>query len=209
MLRIFTVFCGIAQARLTRSERWKEDESSSVHRETVAFTMRVKPGLLEKQQRRQRRLAAILRQYIRGQSPNYRKEKDPSRGQNLDNNSWMKDVQKTFLWDSHLQVCLLRHHDRRHSEEVRATYWDVFLPVLRKGECTKSQNSLEREFTCEDWSYCFYCRSFKSVNWTIFVQSEDHKRIIPPRMMNYAKIPYKSTPWIEQEIVTLLQKLAS
>ena len=31
------------------------------------------------------------------------------------------------------------------------------------------------------------------VNWAIFVQSEDHKRIIPPRMMNYAKIPYKRT----------------
>ena len=31
------------------------------------------------------------------------------------------------------------------------------------------------------------------VNWGIFVQSEDHKRIIPPRMMNYAKIPYKRT----------------
>ena len=56
MLRIFTAFCGIARVRLTRFEqRWNEDESSSVHRESVAFTMRVKPGLLEKQQRRQRR----------------------------------------------------------------------------------------------------------------------------------------------------------
>ena len=28
---------------------------------------------------------------------NYRKEKDPSRGQNLDYNSWMTDVEKTFF----------------------------------------------------------------------------------------------------------------
>ena len=53
MLRIFTAYRGISQIRLTRFEQlWNEDESSSVHRETVAFTMRVKPGLLEKQQRR-------------------------------------------------------------------------------------------------------------------------------------------------------------
>ena len=44
------------EVRLTRFEqRWNEDESSSVHRETVASTMRVKPGLLEKQQRQQQR----------------------------------------------------------------------------------------------------------------------------------------------------------
>ena len=46
---------------------------------------------------------------------------------------------------------------------------------------------------CEDWSHCLYRRSLKSVNWHILVQSEDHKRIFSPRMMNYAKIPYDST----------------
>ena len=67
---------------------------------------------------------------------NYRKEKDPSRGQNLNCNSWMTDVEKTLLQNAHLQVCPLWHHDRRHSEEARATCWDVILPVLRTGECT-------------------------------------------------------------------------
>ena len=73
---------------------------------------------------------------------------------------------------------------------------------------------MEREFTCEDWSHCLHRRSFKSVNWAIFVQSEDHKRI-PPRMMNYAKIPVATVqfifflPWIGHEIMTLLQKLFS
>ena len=147
---------------------------------------------LEKHQRQQRR----QQQSHVNTSENkveLQKRKNPSRRQNEDYNSWMTDVQKTFLRDSHLQGGLLRHHDRRDSEEARATSWDVILPVLRKEECTKSPNLLEREFTCEDWSHCLYRRSFKSVTSAIFVQSEDHKRIIPPRMMNDAKIPYKST----------------
>ena len=38
-------------------------------------------------------------------------------------------------------------------------------------------------------------RSFKSVNWAIFKtnKSDEHKRIIPQNMMNFAKIPHKST----------------
>ena len=56
MLRIFTAYRWISRVWLARVEqRWNEDESSSVHRETVAFTMRVKTALLEKQQRQQRR----------------------------------------------------------------------------------------------------------------------------------------------------------
>ena len=55
-LRIFTACRGISRVRLTRfKQRWNEDESSSVHRETIAFTMRVKPNLLEKHQRQQGR----------------------------------------------------------------------------------------------------------------------------------------------------------
>ena len=70
---------------------------------------------------------------------------------------------------------------------------DVQKTFLRDSHlCTKFQNQLEREFTCGDWSHCFYRRSFLSVNWAIFVQSEDHKRSIPPRMMNCANIPCKS-----------------
>ena len=55
MLRIFTANRGTSRVRLTRfDQRLNEDESSSVHRGTVASTVRVKPGLLEKQQRQQR-----------------------------------------------------------------------------------------------------------------------------------------------------------
>ena len=70
--------------------------------------------------------AAILCQCIWGQSPSIKKGKNPSRGQNLEYNSWMIDVEKT-LFETHLKVCLLRHHDRRHSEEARATYWMLYF----------------------------------------------------------------------------------
>ena len=185
VLRIFTAYRGISRVRLARFEqRWNEDESSSVHRETVAFTMWVNPQLPRKSAAA---AAAILRQYIRGQS--LIAEKRTEFG------LWFLDDRRgeDITRDSHLQVCLLRHRDRRHSEAARTTYWAVLLPVWRTEKCTKSQNYLEREFTCKHWSHCLYRRSFKSVKWAIFVQSEDHKRIIPPRMMNYAKIPCKST----------------
>ena len=72
----------------------KKNESSFVHRETISFTMRVKPDLLEEQQRRQRQ---ILCRCIREQSPTTEKEEDPSRGQNLDFDSLMTYVEKTLL----------------------------------------------------------------------------------------------------------------
>ena len=87
MLRIFTAYRGISRVRLTRFEqRCNEDESSSVHRETVAFTMRVKPGLLEK--------PVSIRPRIKSK---YKKRKNPSRGQNLDYDSWMTYVEKALF----------------------------------------------------------------------------------------------------------------
>ena len=112
--------------------------------------MRVKPGLLEKQQRRQQQ------SHVNTSEDKVQLQK---RRENLDYDSWMTDVQKTFLRDSHLQVCPIRHHDGRHSEEARATNWDVKLPVLRAGECTKSKNNWKENsrvrigrlaFTAED-----------------------------------------------------------
>ena len=52
---IFAAYRGTSRERFTIFEqRGNEEESSSVHLETVAFMMRVKPGLLEKQQRQRR-----------------------------------------------------------------------------------------------------------------------------------------------------------
>ena len=72
------------------------NESSSVHRETVAFTMRVKPGLLEKQQRQQRRQQ---QSYINTfeDKVQLKKRKAPSKGENSDYDSWMIHVEKILL----------------------------------------------------------------------------------------------------------------
>ena len=145
--------------------------------------MRVKPRPSGKQ-RRQRQQQQQSCVNTSGTKSNYRTEFG----------LWFLDDtrEEYIIRDPHLQECLLPHHDRRHSEEARAklvgkrihVWGSVALPLHR-------------------WS-------FKSVNWAIFVQSEDHKRIIPPRMMNYANSlqEYNSSfPWIEHEIITPVQKL--
>ena len=83
--------------------------------------------------------AAILCQYIRGQSPTKEKK---SAFEKTEFGLWfLDDIRgEDIIQNAHLQVRLLRHRDKRHSEEVRATYWDVILPVLWTGECAKSQN---------------------------------------------------------------------
>ena len=137
MLRIFTAYRGISRVRLTRFEqRWYEDESSSVHRETVAFTMRVKPGLFGKQPRQQRRQQ---QSYVHTFENKVQLQKRKGSFERTELGLWfLDDIRgEDIIWDSHLQECLLRHHKRRHSEEARATYWDIILPVLRTVECTR------------------------------------------------------------------------
>ena len=132
LLRIFTAYRGISRVRLTRFEQsWYEDESWSVHRETVAFTMRVKPGLFGKQPRQQRRQQ---QSYVNTFENKVQLQKRKGSFERTELGLWFLDDirEEDIIWDSHLQECLLRHHNRRHSEEGRATYWDIILLVLRK-----------------------------------------------------------------------------
>ena len=156
--------------------------------------MREKPSLLKKQQRRQRQSCVNTSE----NKVHLHEQKDSSRGQNSDHNSWMPDVQKTFLWNSHLQACLPRHHDECKREEVRATHRDVILPVLRR----KFQNQLDGEFAYEDWLRCLYHRSFKTrfeickaedgeLSDFRAIRRHSSEIIIPPRLMNYVMILYK------------------
>ena len=165
MLRIFQAHRGKSRVWVIRFEqRWNEDGSSNVHRKTVAFTIRVKPGLLGKQ-RQQRR-----------------------QQQSHDN------VEKTLLkilifeyvyFDTMIDVTVKKREQRIGRWYFQ--YWEresVQNPKINWEE--NSRVEIGRiAFTAE--------ASFKSVNWAIFVQSEDHKRIIPPRMMNYARTLYKNT----------------
>ena len=124
---------------------------------------------------------------------NYRREKDPSRGQNLDSDSWMTYVEKILFetviskyvyFDTMIDFTVKKR-------EQRIGIWNIQYCERESVQHLKS--NWKEEFTSEDWSHRLYRRSFKCVNWSILVQSEDHKRIIPPRMMSYAKIPYQST----------------
>ena len=112
---------------------------SSMHRETVAFTMRVKP-------RRPRwtaaAAAAILCQNIRGQNPTTEK-KNLSRGQNLDYDSWMTDVEKIFFetlifkyvyFGTMIDVTVKKREQRI----------GTLLPILRTGGFIKFQNFIGR-----------------------------------------------------------------
>ena len=120
MLRIFTAHRGISRVWLTRFEqRWNDDESSSVHRETVAFTMRVKPGLLESSSGGSGSSGSNPVSIHPRTKSNYGKEMRLPRDR-----IWTMipgwHTWRRFFRDFHLQECLLRHHDRRHSEEARA-----------------------------------------------------------------------------------------
>ena len=127
------------------NKRWNEDESSSVHRETVAFTMRVTPGLLEKQQRRQR-------QQQQQSCVNTSEDKVQLHGkksvfQRTEFGLWfLDDIRgEDFTRHSHLQMCLLRHHDRRPSDEAMAkligkrihVWWLVALLLPQKLQICK------------------------------------------------------------------------
>ena len=65
--------------------------------------------------------------------------KASSKGQNL-------DYDEDIIRDSHLQVCLLRHHDRRHSEEARAKWIEKRIHVWGVDCC------------CRRWCRCCFMR---------------------------------------------------
>ena len=209
MLRIFQAHRGKSRVWFTGFEqRWNEDESSSPHRETVAFTMRVKPGLIEEQQRQRRQQQSCV--HTSQDKVHFHKERELQRGQNLDCNSWMTDVEKTFLWNAHLQLCLLRHHDRRHSEEARATYSDVVLPVLITGSIQKSQVNWKENSRVRSGRIAFTAEAsnlkigdIRAIRrpWADYSTKNDELRKDSLQEYN------SSTPWIKHEIISLLQQL--
>ena len=100
---------------------------------------------------------------------NYRKKEDPSRGQNLDSDSWMTYVEETLFeilifkyvyFDTMTDVTLKKREQRIGM--LHFQYWE-------RDKWTNSQNELETDSTCDDWSHCLYRRSFTSVSWAIFV----------------------------------------
>ena len=127
----------MSRVRLTRFEqRWNEDESSSVHRETVAFTMRVKPRPLRKAAAGSSGGSSNpISIHLRTKS-NYRKGKNPSRRKNR------TMIPGWHMWrrhyrDSHLQACLLGHHDRLHMWRSENNVLGRYTSSIEKGRVYK------------------------------------------------------------------------
>ena len=182
MLQIFTAYRGISRVWLTRFEQLRnEDEPSSVHRETVVSTLREKTLPPRKTAAAAAAAAAIPCQCVRRQSPTAEKK---SAFERTEFGLWFLDDTRgeDIIQNAHLQVRLLRHHDKRTAKKLEQRVGkrihvcgSVALPLPQK---------------------------LQICNWETFVQSEDHKRIIPQRMMNHAKIPYKSTIHLYRESST-------
>ena len=101
--------------------------------------------------------------------------------------------------------------DRRHSEEARATHWDVILPVLRKEECTKSPNLTGKRIYVwglvalllpQKLQICKLgdIRAIRRPQADYSTKNDEWRK---DSLQEYNS----STPWIEHEIITLLQKL--
>ena len=153
-------------------QRWNEDESSSVHRETVAFTKGVEPGLLEKQQRQQRRQQQSYVNTSEGQSPTTEKKRILR-----EDRTWTMSGED-IIRDSHLQVCLLRFDTmidvtvKKRDQRIamlRFQYWERWS--VQNPKINWKENSRVRigrnAFTAE---------ASTLQNCAIFVKSEDHKR---------------------------------
>ena len=123
----------------------------------------------------------------------------------------MTDVEKTFLWNAHLQECELRQHDRRHSEEARATYSDVILPLWITGEYTKIHKLIGKRIHV--WGLAalplpqklpiWKLGDIRAIRrpWADYSTKNDELRKDSSQEYN------SSAPWIKHEIISLLQKL--
>ena len=171
--------------------------------------MRVKHTLLEKQQRQQRRQqqSCINTSYDKVQL-----QKRKGSFERTEFGPWfLHDMSgEDITRDSHLQVCLLRHCDRCHSEEARATCSDVILPVLRMGRVYKIQKLSGKRIHV--WGLVAsplpqklqICKliDIRAIRrpWAHYSTKNDELRKDSLQENN------SSTAWIEHEISTLLQK---
>ena len=142
---------------------------------------------------------------------NYRKEKDPSRGQNLDYNSWMTDVEKTFFetlifkyvyFDTMIDVTMKKREQRIGMWYFQ--YWE--RRSVRNPKINWKENSRVRigriAFTAEASNLQIgrYSCNPKTING-LFNQEWGITQKKSLQKYN------SSIPWIVPEIITLLQKL--
>ena len=148
------------------------------------------------------------------------RKKSQKKGQNLDYNSWMPEMQEGFTWNSHLQV----YHKYGSTPWPRWTRnrWSETLGCVYSLLKGKFRNQLDKEFKDEDWLHCLYLGMIKTrfaickmknaeLRCSRSIQGHSGGMVISPRLMNYVMIPYKYKQffimWVEHEINTPLQEL--
>ena len=132
---------------------------SSVHRETVASTIRVAP------------VSSKSSSGGSGGSSNPASIHPKSKSIHIQQEIPKKDRIWTIIlgcqkckrdsFETRISKCvtnMVRHHDQDERETGGRRHWDGVLPVL-KG---KFRNQLEEEFTDEDWLHCLHLGSIKT-----------------------------------------------
>ena len=174
-------------------------ESSSVHRETVASTIRVARASSKSSSGGSGGSSNPTSIHLNAKSMYVKKEI------NKEDRIWtiIPGCQKCKRdsFEIRISKCVkkqVRLHDQDERETVGAMYWDVILPVFRG----RFRNQLEKEFTDEDWLHSFYLGSIKTrfeickdengeSRYIRAIQGHSGGVIISPRLMNYLMIPYK------------------
>ena len=174
-----------------------EVEVSSMHRETVASSIRVAPASSKSSGSGGSSNSTSM--HLKAKSI-YVKEEIPK-----EDRIW------TFIpgcpkckrdsFETHISKCvtnMVRHHDQDERETDGARHWDG-VPSVLKG---KFRNQLEKEFTDEDWLHCLYLGSIKTrfeickdengeLRCIRAIQGHSGGMIILPRLMNYVMTPYQ------------------
>ena len=162
-------------------------ELSSIHRETVASTMRVTPASSKSSSSGSGGSSNPMSIHPRTKSI-YMKKEIPK-----EDRIWttIPGCQKCQRDSFETRICkcvtnMLRHHDQDERETDGSMHWNVIPPAL-KG---RFKNQLEKEFTNEDWLQCLYLGSIKT-RFEICKHENAVGMIISPRLMNFVMIPNK------------------
>ena len=134
-------------------------EPSSMHRETVASTIRVAPTSSNSSSGGSGGSSNPTSIHLKAKSSYVKKEITKEHRIWIIIPGYQKCKRDSL--ETRISKCvtnMVRHHDQDERETDGARHWDGVLSVL-KG---KFQNQLDKEFTDEDWLHCLYLGSIKT-----------------------------------------------
>ena len=174
-------------------------EPSSMHRETVASTIRVVPASSKSSSGDSGDSGNPTSIHLKAKSI-YAKKEIPKE-ERICTIILGGPKCKRDPFETRISMCvtnMVRHHDQEERETDGARHWDGVLPVL-KG---KFRNQLETEFSDEDLLHCLCLGSIKTrfeicqdengeLRKNRAIQGHSGGRIISPRLIIHVMIPYK------------------